>query len=118
VDAQREDGNETKREPGIALDHSRGPVSLKPVSDEEATGQRDVAYAVMALTQYIFVALELGRELWYSRSVVVARAGWADWGNTMFSTGKDKAHRRCFPLIECVVLDSRNATFFRRRRCC
>jgi hypothetical protein len=49
VDAQRDDGNEAEREPGIALDHSGGPVPLNAVSGEEAMVERDVAYAVMAL---------------------------------------------------------------------
>jgi hypothetical protein len=50
VNAQREDGNEAEREPGIALDHPRRPVPLNAVRDEEATGQRNTTYAVMALT--------------------------------------------------------------------
>jgi hypothetical protein len=36
VHTKWEDGNEAECEPGIALDHSRGPVPLKAVSDEEA----------------------------------------------------------------------------------
>jgi hypothetical protein len=36
VNGEREDGNEAECEPGIALDHSRGPVPLRAVSDEGA----------------------------------------------------------------------------------
>lgn len=49
MDAQRDDGNEAEREPGIAFDHSGGPIPLNAVSDEEAMVEWDVAYAVMAL---------------------------------------------------------------------
>jgi hypothetical protein len=50
VNAQRDDGNEAECEPGIALDHSGGPVPLIAVSDEEAMAWWDAAYTVMALT--------------------------------------------------------------------
>lgn len=36
VNAEREDGDEAECEPGIPLDHSRGPVPLEAVSNQEA----------------------------------------------------------------------------------
>jgi len=36
VNAERDDGNEAECEPGIPLDHSRGPVALEAVSNQEA----------------------------------------------------------------------------------
>jgi hypothetical protein len=63
VNAEWEDGDEAECEPGIPLDHSRGPVPLEAVSNQEAIVW-DAAYAIMALTKNIFVALQLRGELW------------------------------------------------------
>lgn len=38
VNAQRDDGNEAEREPGITLDHSGGPVPLRQLVTKK---QRD-----------------------------------------------------------------------------
>ncbi len=49
VNAEWEDGDEAECEPGIPLDHSRGPVALEAVSTKKQW-KWGAAYAIMALT--------------------------------------------------------------------